>query len=91
MQKDLEKLQKIVCATCIFAAKKIMASVRLFSLTHIATRLVLWCRQSARTEHFALFSSEVGLTTIFRHIKSGFATDSENIFRGLLPASLRIS
>ena len=28
---------------------------------------------------------------IFRHIKSGFATDSENIFRGLLPASLRIS
>ena len=53
-------------------------------------QLVLWCRQSVRTEHFALFSSEVGLTTIFRHIKSGFATDSENIFRGLLPASLRI-
>ena len=34
---------------------------------------------------------EVGLTTIFRLIKSWFATGSENIFRGLLPASLRIS
>ena len=33
----------------------------------------------------------VGLTTIFQLIKSWFATGSENIFRGLLPASLRIS
>ena len=44
-----------------------------------------------RTEHFALFRSEVGSTIIFRHIKSGFATDSENIFRVLLPVSLHIS
>ena len=40
-------------------------------------------------------SDEVGFlvqaTTIFRLIKSWFATGSENIFRGLLPASLRIS
>ena len=36
-------------------------------------------------------SDEVGLTTIFRLIKSWFATGSENIFRDLLPASLRIS
>ena len=65
--------------------------IRLFSLTHIATRLVLWCRLSARTELSASFRLEVGLTTIFRLIKSWFATGSENIFRGLLPASLRIS
>ena len=53
--------------------------------------VVLWCRLSARTELSASFRSEVGLTTIFRLIKSWFATGSENIFRGLLPASLRIS
>ena len=56
-----------------------------------AHRLALWCRLSARTELSASFRSEVGLTTIFRLIKSWFATGSENIFRGLLPASLRIS
>ena len=75
----------------LYIRRKEMASVRLFSLTHIATRLVLWCRLSARTELSASFRSEVGLTTIFRLIKSWFATGSENIFRGLLPASLRIS
>ena len=55
---------------------------RLFSLDAHSDEVGFMVQNPARTEHFALFRSEVGLITIFRRIKFKFRNRFRRIYSG---------